>query len=78
LCVDVLEHFEKGEGKRFLGLMKLKEKSAIVVTPKNPSGQKTVNGNVHETHRSKWSKSELGTWGSVIEKKETLMLIIGD
>ncbi len=78
LLIDVLEHFEKGEGKNLLETLIEKNEIIIVSTPKKPSPQKDAFGNVHETHRSSWSKYELMELGNTyfIEDDISLVCII--
>ena len=49
---DVLEHFEKEEGKRLIG--SLNYDKIIIVTPLHVLDQKAVYGNEFETHKSSW------------------------
>ena len=56
LLIDVLEHFEKEEGKRFIKeLMSHVNKSLIISTPRYPAKQEEYLGNKYEEHKSKWS-----------------------
>ena len=56
LLIDVLEHFEKEEGKKFINeLMKHVNKSLIISTPRYPAEQEEYLGNKYEAHKSKWS-----------------------
>jgi Methyltransferase domain len=61
LLIDVLEHFEKHQGETLLHEILRKNDGVLISTPKKPSSQKDVFGNVYETHRSKWTKSDLGS-----------------
>ena len=51
---DVIEHFEKEEGKKVIEALKKKSKCLIIVTPKKVFDQGEVYGNKYETHRSQW------------------------
>lgn len=56
LLIDVLEHFEKEEGKEFIKeLMTHVNKSLIISTPMYPGKQLDYLGNKYEEHKSKWS-----------------------
>jgi hypothetical protein len=61
LLIDVLEHFEKHQGETLLHKILRKNDGVLISTPKKPSSQKDAFGNVYETHRSKWTKSDLGS-----------------
>ena len=52
---DVLEHFNKEEGKILLEKLKQRCRYLIIVTPVQVSEQGVVYGNEHETHRSEWA-----------------------
>lgn len=56
LLIDVLEHFEKEEGKQLLrDLLKKTNKSLILSTPLNPDVQLEYLGNTLEAHKSRWT-----------------------
>ncbi len=56
LLVDVLEHLEPDRGQELLRRLLAHAGRAVVVsTPIFPSTQGAYLGNVHETHRSRWS-----------------------
>ena len=56
LLIDVLEHFEKEEGKKVIDqLIAHTNKSLIISTPRYPSKQEEYLGNRYEEHKSKWS-----------------------
>jgi len=61
LLIDVLEHFEKPQGEALLHTILHKNDGVLISTPKKPSTQKDAFGNVYETHRSKWSRSDLSS-----------------
>ena len=63
LLIDVLEHFDEDEGKLLIKEMKNRTDHIIISTPKNPGEQRNSFGNVHETHRSRWSKRGLKKLG---------------
>ncbi len=56
LLIDVLEHFEKEEGKELIEkLITHTNKSLIISTPLYPGKQLEYLGNKYEEHKSKWS-----------------------
>ena len=59
LLIDVLEHFDKESGAKFLKKIAKKSKFFIISTPKQFIEVKSVFGNQYEIHRSKWSSKEL-------------------
>jgi len=61
LLIDVLEHFEKHQGGVLLHNILHKNGGVLISTPKKPSSQKDVFGNVYETHRSEWTKGDLSS-----------------
>ena len=61
LLIDVLEHFEKHQGEVLLHKILRKNDGVLISTPKKPSSQKDAFGNVYETHRSMWTKSNLSS-----------------
>ncbi len=58
LCIDVLEHLPKAEGKKLLKKIYENNKSVLISTPINPSQQGIVFGNKYESHISKWTKKD--------------------
>jgi len=55
LLIDVLEHFEKEEGRKLLqDLLLHARKSLLVSTPRFPAPQGAYLGNAFEAHRSRW------------------------
>jgi 2-polyprenyl-3-methyl-5-hydroxy-6-metoxy-1,4-benzoquinol methylase len=75
LLIDVLEHFEKNQGKELVKTL-LKENGGIIIsTPKKPSPQEDAFGNIYETHRSVWSEAELMELGITFFIKDDISLI---
>ncbi len=58
LLIDVIEHFEKEEGKKILKKLLEKAKYVLISTPKYVEEQKDTFGNKYETHRSEWKKKD--------------------
>ncbi|MDO9558567.1 MAG: class I SAM-dependent methyltransferase [Syntrophales bacterium] len=64
LAFDLLEHLKKSDGLSLLSAMeKIASKKVIVFTPNGFLPQSTINGNVHQIHRSGWTTSEMQTRG---------------
>ncbi|MEK7473722.1 MAG: class I SAM-dependent methyltransferase [Patescibacteria group bacterium] len=59
LLIDVLEHFEKPEGKALLKMLLKRHRGIIVSVPKDIGEQGEVFGNVHEEHKAEWKASDL-------------------
>jgi hypothetical protein len=59
LMIDVLEHFEKDEGKRLLMSALAKTKSLLVSVPRDLGSQGALFGNEHEAHRAEWTAQDL-------------------
>lgn len=56
LLIDVLEHFEKEEGKEVIKqIMKHTNKALIISTPLYPDPQKEYLTNKYEEHKSRWT-----------------------
>lgn len=56
MLIDVLEHFEKNEGRTILEELLLHVNKAIIIsTPIDPDDQEEYNGNTYEAHKSKWT-----------------------
>lgn len=72
---DVLEHFDKTDAIKLMDILSAC-KSMFVTTPINPSPQGEVNGNVHETHRCKFTELELTKYGKVITKPTDNVFIV--
>ena len=58
LLIDVLEHFEKDQGRSLLDTLLAKNTGILVCTPKRPSAQNDAFGNTFETHKSAWTRRE--------------------
>jgi hypothetical protein len=71
---DVLEHFEKEEGKVVLEKLKKKSRCLIISTPVKVLSQGDVYGNVNETHKSQWTPEDFP--GCEIATINNIMLIV--
>ena len=70
LLIDVLEHFEKHQGETLLRKILHTSDGVLISTPKEPSSQKDAFGNIHETHRSRWTKDDLNKLGPNLFMKD--------
>ncbi|RLF37411.1 MAG: SAM-dependent methyltransferase [Thermoplasmata archaeon] len=60
VALDVLEHFEKEDGYRFLRkIEKIAKKKVIVFTPNGFLKQGIINKNPYQVHKSGWSVKEM-------------------
>jgi len=56
---DIIEHFEKTEGLKFLGTALQKARRALIITtPRHETGQEALCGNELERHRSLWAPGD--------------------
>ena len=64
LCLEVLEHLEKEEGKQLINTMEeIASKQIIISTPLGEYEQHTYDGNPYQEHRIAWSPAELRELG---------------
>jgi hypothetical protein len=76
LAIDILEHFEKEDGKRFLAECRRVSRTACLVsTPKEFIPQE-IEANPLEDHRSHWSLAELQDCGFTGVIADTLSWIV--
>jgi hypothetical protein len=59
ICCDVIEHFDKQVGHRFLVKLLQHAGVAIITSPRGFAPQGPIYNNEYETHRSGWSASDL-------------------
>ena len=79
LCCDLLEHLEKDDGERLLGLMEVAAADRVVVlTPNGFVPQGATWGNPHQVHRSGWSAGELRARGYTVIGLGGLALLRGE
>lgn len=63
IAIDILEHFEKADGLRFLAeCARVSSRATLISTPKDFCHQE-VEANPLENHRSHWSSEELAEAG---------------
>ncbi|MDO9478143.1 MAG: class I SAM-dependent methyltransferase [Pseudohongiella sp.] len=76
LAIDILEHFDKDEGRQFIELLKhVCSGSVLVSTPKEFIEQH-IEANPYEDHRSCWSLADLQACGftAVLENHESWIM----
>jgi len=76
ILVDVLEHFEKNDGKVLLKKLFTKGDVILISTPKNPVSQDDSFGNTFEAHRSRWKKRELKQLENVFFINDPIQYIV--
>jgi len=62
LCCDVIEHYEKEDGRVLLQKMLEHGKVVVVTSPIGESPQEAVYGNPHEEHKSVWSRDDFAPY----------------
>jgi hypothetical protein len=66
---DVIEHFDKDDGRRLLAdALDRATQAVIVSTPKSETGQEDACGNEFERHRSLWSAQDFRDFGGATVK----------
>jgi 2-polyprenyl-3-methyl-5-hydroxy-6-metoxy-1,4-benzoquinol methylase len=75
LLIDVLEHVDKADGIRLITVSLQKGTFVIVSTPKNPAPQAAQFGNIHERHRSAWTRRELTSIAPTLFLQEPQSLV---
>jgi hypothetical protein len=58
LCCDVIEHFDKIDGQRFLNQLKKHASVVVITSPRGFSPQGAMCDNEFERHRSGWSHDD--------------------
>lgn len=67
LCLNVLEHLEKEEGKRLIGAMEeIARRQIILLVPHGFIAKPAYNGNPFQTHKASWSVQELKESGFTV------------
>jgi len=77
LAVDILEHFTKTDGLKFLDELKRVAKQAVLVsTPKEFHSQE-IEANPYENHRSHWTSEELRRedYGEILTNQESWVVV---
>ena len=81
LAIDILEHFDKCQGHKFLLELHRVGRNVLVSTPKNPSNQNAICDNELEMHRSRWTIKELCSYSrknKVIKEKMSHIVLSGN
>lgn len=79
LAIDILEHFDVEEGKRFAKeCLRVSKRAALMSTPKEFIAQ-VVEANPLENHRSIWSQMQLAELGytTVLPNEESWIVVSG-
>lgn len=64
LCLDLIEHLEKVDGKKLIeALEKIGRRQIIIYTPVDFLPQGEIDGNILQAHRSGWTPRELMSMG---------------
>lgn len=77
LAIDILEHFTKPDGLKFLAELKRVAKQAVLVsTPKEFHSQE-IEANPYENHRSHWTDEELKQegYGEILANLESWIAV---
>lgn len=79
LLIDVIEHFTREDGLRFLDLCISRARNVIISTPKDMGGQSEAFQNPHETHRSQWKAEDFRAHPHCVQihNRESLIFLIG-
>ncbi len=76
LMIDVLEHFEKEEGKKLIEELLEKTNYLLISTPKIVEEQKDTFGNKYEIHKSSWTKNDFKKISNTLFEKDTYSHIV--
>jgi hypothetical protein len=64
LCADVVEHFEKEQSRKFIGMLeRIARRRVVLFTPNGYVPQGAVDGNEFQIHRCGWEVDELEALG---------------
>jgi len=66
LMIDVLEHFSKEEGLKFLNNLKSKSKNILISIPKVVGEQGEAFNNPYEKHKSTWVPEDFISFGEIV------------
>lgn len=80
LLIDVIEHFDLGEGMRMVDLCLKKGRNVIVATPKNTTAQEDAFGNPFERHRCQWEHRHFEQFSPrfSVPNSQSLIYLIGE
>jgi len=79
LMIDVLEHFDQGEGLKILQYLSQRGSHILVSTPKFVNPQDDVFDNPFEIHRSEWKRKDFNSFKSrfIFRHHSFLIVLIG-
>jgi len=63
LAIDILEHFDKDRGLRFIELLQLASRGSVIISTPKEFIHQVVEANPYENHRSVWTLDELEALG---------------
>lgn len=66
VCMDVLEHIDKDDGRILLSRMKVWGDKVIITTPNGTVPGIPSDGNIHQEHQSGWTVDELKAHGYTV------------
>ncbi len=75
LLIDVLEHFDKSEGKALTEFLISYNKGVLISTPKQWNRQDAVFGNEYEIHKTVWTEQELKSLGQILFIPDEMSII---
>ncbi|MEW6574524.1 MAG: class I SAM-dependent methyltransferase [Bacillota bacterium] len=64
LAIDILEHFDKEQGVRFVRECRRVGRNSLISTPRHFREQPAVFGNEYEIHKTSWSSLEMEALGA--------------
>jgi 2-polyprenyl-3-methyl-5-hydroxy-6-metoxy-1,4-benzoquinol methylase len=76
LAIDILEHFDKEDGKHFIELLKSVCTGVVLVSTPKEFVEQQIDANPYENHRSCWSLAELQACGftTVLENADSWIM----
>lgn len=76
LAIDILEHFDKDQGRQFIELLKQVCSGSVLVSTPKEFIEQHIEANPYEDHRSCWSFADLQACGftTVLENPESWIM----
>ncbi|TFH75787.1 class I SAM-dependent methyltransferase [Gammaproteobacteria bacterium LSUCC0112] len=76
LAIDILEHFDKDQGRQFIELLKQVCSGSVLVSTPKEFIEQHIEANPYEDHHSCWSKADLEACGftNVLENPESWIM----
>ena len=77
LAVDILEHFTKTDGLKFLDELRRVAKQAVLVSTPKEFHRQEIEANPYENHRSHWTSEELkyAGYGEILANQESWVVV---